>query len=71
MEYVCIKFGVISSSSFSFRARSKVKVTRTDRSIDSHAKSQMPPGAPTDFQKLDALEGFDGNQGLVMTKHNF
>jgi len=22
-------------------------------------------GAPTDFQKLDALEGFDGNQSLA------
>jgi len=28
-------------------------------------------GALTDFQKLDALEGFDGNQSLAMTKHNF
>ena len=23
------------------------------------------PGAPTDFQKLDALEGFDRNQTLA------
>ena len=33
-------------------------------------------GAPRDFQKLDALEGFDGNHAESsldpkMTKHNF
>jgi len=27
--------------------------------------TEADPGAPTDFLKLDALEGFDGNHSLA------
>jgi len=32
---------------------------------DQQQLRQVITGAPTDFQKLDALEGFDGNQNLA------
>jgi len=36
-----------------------------------HGLASVLTGAPTDFQQLDAVEGFDGNQSLAVTKHNF
>jgi len=30
------------------------------------SRLRLVAGAPTDFQKLDALKGFDGNQSLAI-----
>jgi len=43
--------------------------TEASRPDVLHVHICLGPGAPTDFQKFDALEVFDGNQSLAMTKH--
>jgi len=46
-------------------SRSALTMVRAPPLFLSKFTSSIWAGAPTDFQKLDALEGFDGNQSIA------